>query len=97
MRFVRWETQQFDLALMDMHMPSMGGVDATRAIRMREKRRNLARLPVIALTANAQSEAIDECRGAGMDGYVSKPINSELLMQEIERCISEPTHQSNVG
>jgi signal transduction histidine kinase/DNA-binding response OmpR family regulator len=91
------ETQQFDLALMDMHMPSMGGVDATRAIRMREKRRNLERLTVIALTANAQSEAIDECRGAGMDGYVSKPINSELLMQEIERCISEPAHQSNVG
>ena len=91
------ETQQFDLALMDMHMPSMGGVDATRAIRMREKRRNLDRLPVIALTANAQSEAIDECRSAGMDGYVSKPINSELLMQEIERCISEPEHRSQVG
>ncbi len=80
------EAEPFDAVLMDMHMPEMGGVEATRAIRQREAERGLARLPIIALTANAMADAVTECMEAGMDGYVSKPIKSELLAKEIERC-----------
>jgi two-component system sensor histidine kinase/response regulator len=83
------EAEPFDAVLMDMHMPEMGGTDATRAIRKREAERGLARLPIIALTANAMAEAVTECMDAGMDGYVSKPIKADLLAKEIERCTAE--------
>jgi signal transduction histidine kinase/DNA-binding response OmpR family regulator len=90
------ENQHFDLVLMDMHMPEMNGVEATRILRARETQRGLARMPIIALTANAMTEAVNECMAAGMDGYVCKPINSELLAAEIERCSTAPL-QANVG
>jgi signal transduction histidine kinase/DNA-binding response OmpR family regulator len=87
--------QSFDVVLMDMHMPEMGGVDATREIRKREVERDLDRLPIIALTANAMAEAVTECMDAGMDGYVSKPIKSELLAREIERCTTDLPQLAN--
>jgi signal transduction histidine kinase/DNA-binding response OmpR family regulator len=90
------EHEHFDVILMDMHMPEMNGVEATRAIRQRETQQGLMRMPIIALTANAMTEAVNECMAAGMDGYVCKPINSELLATEIERCTAEPL-QANVG
>jgi len=83
------ESEAFDAVLMDMHMPEMGGVQATREIRRREAERGLARLPIIALTANAMAEAVTECMESGMDGYVSKPIKADLLAKEIERCTTE--------
>jgi signal transduction histidine kinase/DNA-binding response OmpR family regulator len=82
----------FDLILMDMHMPEMNGMEATQTIRRIEAERGLARIPIIALTANAMAEAMTECANAGMDGYVCKPIKSELLRKEIERCIGLPLH-----
>ncbi len=91
------EAESFDAVLMDMHMPEMGGVDATREIRRREAERGLARLPIIALTANAMAEAVSECMEAGMDGYVSKPIKSELLAKEIERCTTHVPQLANAG
>jgi signal transduction histidine kinase/DNA-binding response OmpR family regulator len=91
------DEESFDAVLMDMHMPEMGGVDATREIRRRETERGLARMPIIALTANAMAEAVTECMEAGMDGYVSKPIKSELLAKEIERCTTELPQLANVG
>ncbi|MEQ1579858.1 MAG: response regulator [Steroidobacteraceae bacterium] len=91
------EEASFDAVLMDMHMPEMGGVDATREIRRREAERGLARLPIVALTANAMAEAVSECMEAGMDGYVSKPIKSDLLAKEIERCTTEVTPLANAG
>jgi signal transduction histidine kinase/CheY-like chemotaxis protein len=68
----------FDLVLMDIQMPVLGGVDATRIIREREN--SLARrIPIVALTANAIAGQRDEYLNEGMDEYLSKPINTEEL------------------
>lgn len=75
----------FDLILMDMQMPVMGGVDATRLIRQDEQAQGQAPVPILALTANAMSGAREQCLAAGMNGYVSKPIDQARLIKEIER------------
>jgi PAS domain S-box-containing protein len=68
----------YDLILMDVHMPVLDGLDATRAIRAFEG--DAGRVPIIALTANVQPEQVQRCREAGMDDHVGKPIQvSELL------------------
>lgn len=67
-----------DLILMDVHMPVMDGMDATRAIRSLPG--TAGRVPVIALTANVQPEQVDACRAAGMDGHVGKPIQVDDLI-----------------
>jgi len=78
-----WASEQFDLLLMDVQMPHMDGLEATRVIREREK--NIGRrTPIIAMTANAMKGDRDLCLAAGMDGYVAKPIRSRLLFGAIE-------------
>jgi len=76
--------QPYDLILMDVQMPEMDGLEATRYIR-----KNCAAQPVIvAMTANAMLEDREECLKAGMDDYISKPLKIEALMavlQEIEK------------
>jgi signal transduction histidine kinase/ligand-binding sensor domain-containing protein/CheY-like chemotaxis protein/HPt (histidine-containing phosphotransfer) domain-containing protein len=79
--------EPFDVVLMDMQMPTMGGVEATKAIRTQE-RENGSRLPIIAMTANAMRGDREHCLEAGMDGYVSKPVEAQRLYAEIERIIS---------
>ena len=74
----------FDVVLMDVHMPKMGGFEATAAIRASERQTG-AHLPIIALTALAMSGDREECLKAGMDGYVSKPINSADLFGTLDR------------
>lgn len=69
---------QFDLALMDVHMPEMDGFEATATIRQMEKGTD-KHLPVIAVTANAMSGDRERCIAAGMDGYIAKPIRAEEL------------------
>ena len=61
-----------DIILMDVHMPVMDGLDATRTIRAMGG--EVGRTPIIALTANVQPEQVLRCREAGMDGHVGKPI-----------------------
>jgi two-component system sensor histidine kinase/response regulator len=63
----------FDIILMDCHMPEMDGFEATRNIRQMQKQEGLKRIPVIALTANAMQQDRDECINAGMDDHLSKP------------------------
>jgi CheY-like chemotaxis protein/HPt (histidine-containing phosphotransfer) domain-containing protein len=76
--------QEFDLVLMDMQMPVMGGMEATRQIREREKS-GTRRIPIVAMTAHAMKGDEEKCLAAGMDGYVSKPVRVEFLRSEIQR------------
>ena len=75
----------FAAVLMDMQMPEMGGIEATQAIRARERQRDGARVPIIAMTANAMRGDREACIEAGMDDYISKPIKAELLFDALER------------
>ncbi|WP_292052495.1 PAS domain S-box protein [Brevundimonas sp. UBA5866] len=71
----------FDLVLMDVHMPEMDGLAATREIRRSEGEES--RLPIIALTANVQGEQVERCLAAGMDGHLAKPIQVGELAEAI--------------
>jgi signal transduction histidine kinase/DNA-binding response OmpR family regulator len=77
-----WKTQPFDLLLMDIQMPVMDGFAATQQIRESELLTR-CHIPIIAMTAHAMKGDRERCLAAGMDGYVSKPINRELLEKEI--------------
>ena len=74
--------ERFDLILMDMQMPGMGGLEATRLIRSIEKQ-DAKSLPIIALTANAYAEDRERCLAAGMNGFVTKPIRRDELFAAI--------------
>ncbi|MDQ2732110.1 MAG: response regulator, partial [Armatimonadota bacterium] len=75
--------EAFDLVLMDVQMPEMGGFEATRSIRDRERLTG-NHIPIIALTAHAMKGDREQCLNAGMDGYISKPIRRGELYQVIE-------------
>ena len=75
----------YDVVLMDMHMPDMDGIQATKKIR--ELPLDMANVPIIAVTASAMSSNKDKCLAAGMDGYVTKPINQNDLINEIARVV----------
>jgi len=74
-------TAHFDLVLMDMQMPIMGGLEATR--RLREGCGPNAHIPVLALTANALEAHRDACREAGMNGFITKPIDARVLLATV--------------
>jgi PAS domain S-box-containing protein len=69
----------FDRVLMDLHMPSMDGLEATRRLREIEAEEDIAPTPIIALTANASAEDRDACLAAGMDGFIVKPLDRDRL------------------
>jgi PAS domain S-box-containing protein len=71
--------EPYDLVLMDVNMPDVDGIEATRRIRSAESERNATRTPVIALTANAFDEDRETCVAAGMDGFLPKPLDRERL------------------
>jgi signal transduction histidine kinase/CheY-like chemotaxis protein len=70
---------RFDLVLMDVHMPGSDGIEATRRIRAAEAERAAPRTPIIALTANALEEDREACLAAGMDGFLTKPLERVRL------------------
>jgi CheY-like chemotaxis protein len=81
------EEYQIDLIAMDMQMPNMDGLAATRAIRLME-RVNGRHVLIVAMTANAFEEDRRKCREAGMDGFVMKPVSAQSIRQEIERVVA---------
>jgi signal transduction histidine kinase/DNA-binding response OmpR family regulator len=77
----------FDVVLMDIQMPEMGGIEATRLIREHEAARQMPPTPIIAVTANALKGDRESYIACGMDGYVSKPISLETLKNEMARLV----------
>jgi signal transduction histidine kinase/ActR/RegA family two-component response regulator len=78
---------RFDLVLMDVRMPEVSGIEATEAVREKERETG-AHIPIIALTAYAMREDRERCLRAGMDDYVSKPVRAEELLATIEKTAS---------
>jgi PAS domain S-box-containing protein len=93
-----FNTQPFDLILMDVQMPEMDGFEATAAIRAREKDRSLPEkqpIPIVAMTAHAMKGDRERCLAAGMDGYVSKPIQAGEMLSVIASLIPVPASAQN--
>ena len=80
---------EYDLVLMDVQMPEMDGLAATRSIRAR----GFAQLPIVALTANAFPEDVKMCREAGMSDFLAKPLRKAALVAAVLRAVSEPAPQ----
>ena len=80
----------YDLILMDVHMPEVDGMSATRAIRARENdQKSGMRIPIIALTANVTADDHAACLAAGMDGFLTKPLDRERLLKTLSK-LSRP-------
>lgn len=81
-----WAKKHYDVILMDCHMPIKDGFEATQEIRaMEEARKSGERVPIIAVTADIMTGVKERCRKAGMDEYVSKPVDEAILQQAIRR------------
>ena len=90
------QQQRYDLVLMDCQMPEMDGLTATREIRKRETvGHHFGRLPVVALTANALKGDRGRCLDAGMDEYVSKPVEGEQLKAVLAKFLSRTSSQQH--
>jgi CheY-like chemotaxis protein len=91
-----WERENWDVVLMDIQMPVMDGVSATRAIRSREAATGRARTPILAVTANAMAHQLETYHAAGIDGVVPKPLVIDQLFAalhhalEPEAAVAEP-------
>lgn len=89
-----FEANSFDLVLMDMQMPNMDGIEATRQIRAREG--YLSQVPIVAMTANASDDDRRRCVEAGMSSFQSKPVSLDQLRQIIETTPSIEAYQPQV-
>ena len=90
------ESEVFDVVLMDIQMPEMDGFQATAAIREMEKN-GTRRTPIVAMTAHAMKGDRERCLQAGMDGYVSKPVQSKVLYETIETIIAARAPQASTA
>jgi CheY-like chemotaxis protein len=88
-----WRDEAWDLILMDVQMPVMDGISATRVIRAEEAKGGRLRTPIIALTANVMSHQMDEYRAAGMDGVIGKPLELRQLLDVISASLSGPADE----
>lgn len=79
------EAERYDLVIMDVQMPVLNGLGATREWRRREAEHGSARVPIVALTANAMPVDRERCLAAGMDDYLAKPVRREQLAEVLRR------------
>jgi len=86
------ERESFDLILMDLQMPVMGGLEASRGIREME-RESGGHVPIVALTARAMAKDRENCLSSGMDGYLSKPIRAAELRDALDQWVYEYAHE----
>ena len=84
------EHETYDLILMDVRMPEMSGLEATKHIRAMRNETNL--IPIIALSADAMGENVESYFEAGMNDFVAKPINLAQLIEKIDAVLQEPIH-----
>ncbi|TWU41083.1 hybrid sensor histidine kinase/response regulator [Novipirellula artificiosorum] len=92
----RWQTEPFDVILMDMHMPVMDGIEATKAIRQIEQSSDCSDpIPIIALTAAAMQEDSEACLNAGMDGFLAKPIHAKKLQEMLAKFSPDRSGQTS--
>jgi two-component system sensor histidine kinase/response regulator len=84
----------YDMILMDCEMPVMDGLQAAREIREQEMKKKLARIPIIALTAQTRKEDIEACLAAGMDDHVCKPFKQEDILHTLQRWGATPRNMA---
>lgn len=89
----KWRQGEYDIILMDVQMPRLDGFQATRAIREQEKERG-GRMPIIAMTAHAMKEDEQRCIAAGMDAYISKPIDFRECIEKIKALVNSRSADS---
>ncbi|MEM6811617.1 MAG: ATP-binding protein, partial [Pseudomonadota bacterium] len=83
-----FKEQNYDFVFMDLQMPDIDGLEATRLLREYEGDRNLKHTPIIGMTAKSDEDDCAICLEQGMDSYISKPINSEILKEEIFKVLT---------
>ena len=89
---------EFDLVLMDVQMPGMDGLEAARAIRRGDAGERNRSIPIVALTAYASPEDEAACYDAGMDDYLSKPLNISTFLETVRQIIEKQrTHPQGPG
>lgn len=89
-----WEmirNNSYDLLLTDLRMPGMSGIELTQKIRKMEKDSNSPHLPIIGLSAHALDEVAKECLEAGMDHFMTKPVDPETILTTVAKNISDRT------
>jgi CheY-like chemotaxis protein len=77
-------THSFDIAIMDVRLPEMDGIETTQHIRNRSEFSNMRNIPIIGITAQDDSQEKKKCLEVGMNDYHTKPINRELFLNAIE-------------
>lgn len=83
----RLAKEDFDLILMDINMPQMDGIECTKAIRALEDK-NKAMIPVVAITGNYKNYTLDDFKKAGMNDYIQKPLDYDLLLATVRKHLS---------